>query len=56
MYWMGRDIETLSRDELLDIVVYMNSQIKLAMDATAKLVRMHEAAKQWKEKNPNRTY
>jgi hypothetical protein len=56
LYWMGKEVEELSRGELLDLVMHMNQQITLAMDATSKLVRMHEAAKQWKEKNHQRAH
>ena len=52
LYWRGKDLDDLSRDELLEIVMYMNHQITLAMDATDKLVRMHEAARHWQEKTP----
>jgi hypothetical protein len=51
LYWMNKEVEDLSRGELIDLVMYMNQQITLAMDATAKLIRMHDAAKRWKEKN-----
>lgn len=39
MYWKGRDVETLSREELIEVVRHLGQQIESASETHNKLRR-----------------
>lgn len=43
--WMGRDIDALSREELLEVVSYLNRQLESARQATRSIIEMNNLAR-----------
>lgn len=47
-YWLGRDIETLSREELLDVVRSLGRDLEEARRSIHSMVEIHELARRVK--------
>ncbi len=43
--WMGRDIDTLSREELIDVIHYMARELDASRECAMSILRVQEAAK-----------
>lgn len=45
MYWMGRDIDTLTREELIDVVRCMKRETEDARACTRSIIEINDLAR-----------
>lgn len=45
MYWMGKDIETLPREELIKIIRQLHSNLQAAHETTRKICEIGDMAR-----------
>lgn len=43
IYWMDRDIDTLSREELMEIIRLQLAMIETGRETTRRIIDIHEA-------------
>jgi hypothetical protein len=49
MSWMGHDVDSLSREELIEVVRQMGRQLESARDTTQTILRMNETFRRAKD-------
>jgi DnaJ-class molecular chaperone len=50
-YWMGKDIETLNREELLDVVRYLAHDLEETRRSVRSMVEIHALARKARERD-----
>jgi hypothetical protein len=46
MFWMGEDVDTLPREKLLEIIVYLNRQLEMTRGTMKSILEINGLARE----------